>query len=52
MNQTSPDYREAARGQTFFARMAELRGDKKAAEAHRALAGVYTRQELKKAVRR
>ena len=45
---TKPNYRTAAEGQLFFAKMARLYGDTKAAEAHRELASVYIKGELEK----
>ena len=46
-----PDYKAAAAGQLFFAKMARLYGNPEAADAHRELASVYIKQELRKEVR-
>jgi hypothetical protein len=42
-----PDYKAAAQGQLFFAKMARLYGEKDAAEAHLNLASVYVKDALK-----
>ena len=46
---TNTDYRIAAEGQLFFARMAELYGDNDGADAHTKLADLYISSAIKAA---
>ena len=48
MTNATPDFRAAARGQLFFARMAREQGNLEAADAHERLANTYIQQELRK----
>lgn len=49
---TSEDYKVAAQGQLFFAKMTRLQGNTDAADAHYDLADLYIKQELRKATRK
>ncbi len=45
---TSGDYRAAAEGNLFFAQRLRLQGDDAGSVAHRDLAGLYIKQELRR----